>query len=105
MNKLAYRLMSAFVLFALTFGSYASAGASSAPIVAFPGAEGFGSQTIGGRSGQIIEVTNLNDSGAGSFRAAVSASGARIVVFKVSGIIQANSVIYINNPYLTFGAS
>jgi hypothetical protein len=68
---------------------------------AFPGAEGFGSETIGGRGGKIIEVTNLNDSGAGSFRDAVGASGARIVVFRVAGLISLKSQIAIANPYLT----
>ncbi len=54
---------------------------------AFPGAEGFGKYAIGGRAGQVIQVTNLNDDGLGSFRAACEAEGPRIVVFKVSGTI------------------
>ncbi len=70
-------------------------------IPSFPGAEGFGADTIGGREGAILKVTNLNDSGAGSFRAAVTASGARIVIFEVSGIIHLESSLAINNPYLT----
>lgn len=68
---------------------------------AFPGAEGFGSTTVGGRGGTVIKVTNLNDSGAGSFRAAVTASGPRIVVFTVYGEILVESMIDITNPYLT----
>lgn len=69
--------------------------------VAFPGAEGFGRFATGGRGGRVIYVTNLNDSGVGSFRAAVSASGPRIVMFKVSGVIELNSRISISNGNLT----
>lgn len=67
----------------------------------FPGAEGFAAGTAGGRGGTIIKVTNLNDSGAGSLRSALMASGPRIVVFEVAGSIQLQSEIYVNNPYLT----
>jgi hypothetical protein len=68
---------------------------------AFPGAEGFGKYTIGGRGGKVIEVTSLNDRGPGSFRAACEAEGPRTVVFRVSGTIPLESELEIKNPYIT----
>lgn len=61
-------------------------------LLAFPGAEGFGRYSIGGRGGEIYHVTNLNDSGPGSLRDAVSKSN-RIVVFDVCGVINLKSVL------------
>jgi len=69
--------------------------------LAFPGAEGFGRNATGGRGGKIIYVTNLNDSGTGSFREAVQASGPRMVLFRISGNIQLKSRLHITNGDLT----
>jgi hypothetical protein len=68
---------------------------------AFPGAEGFGAQSLGGRGGKVIFITNLNDSGLGSLRSSVETDGSRTVIFRVSGTIALKSAIVINKPYLT----
>jgi hypothetical protein len=68
---------------------------------AFAGAEGFGAFTPGGRGGKIIPVTNLNDSGPGSLRAAVETPGPRIVRFDVGGVIALKSTLHIREPFLT----
>lgn len=70
-------------------------GVHGAEIKAFPTAEGFGATTPGGRGGRVIYVTNLNDAGPGSLRAALEATGPRIVLFKVSGTIELSGNIHI----------
>ena len=68
--------------------------------LAFPGAMGWGSTAIGGRNGSVYHVTNLNDTGAGSLRDAVSQPN-RIVVFDVAGVIKINSrIVFAKNLYV-----
>lgn len=79
----------------------------AAPLRAFPGAEGFGADTPGGRGGDVRFVTNLEDNDerspvvAGSLREAIEAKGPRIVLFSVSGTIHLKQCLTINESYIT----
>ncbi len=73
--------------------------AQALPVI--PNLIGYGSDTPAGRGGKVIRVTNLNDSGTGSLKACTDASGPRVCVFEISGIIRAHADLIIRNPYLT----
>jgi hypothetical protein len=66
-----------------------------------PHYQGYGANTAGGRGGALYRVTNLNDSGPGSLRAALTATGPRFVIFEVSGTIATRSPIVISEPFVT----
>jgi len=89
-----------FALFVAVFSICWLVGTAGA-VPAFPGAEGFGAQAVGGRGGQVLFVTNLNDKGPGSLRAAVETDGPRTVIFRVSGTIALKSALVIRKPYIT----
>jgi hypothetical protein len=76
-----------------------------AAIPAFPGAQGGGMYSFGGRGGRVIVVTSLEDRGPGTFREACEAGGPRIVVFNVAGIIRLKEKILIRAPYVTIDGS
>jgi pectate lyase len=80
---------------------FALAAAAPAALPAFPGAEGAGALAKGGRGGRVIRVTTLDDSGAGSLRAAIEAKGPRIVVFDVGGTIQLKKPLVVRNGQIT----
>ena len=81
-----------------TSGAAGTTGAAGAtgPALAFPGAQGFGKMVTGARNGTVYHVTNLNDSGTGSFRDAVSSSN-RFVVFDVGGYIQLATAVSVKS--------
>ncbi|PRD49442.1 polysaccharide lyase [Sphingobacterium haloxyli] len=72
-----------------------------AEIPAFPGAEGGGKYSFGGRGGRVIVVTSLEDNGPGTLREACEQGGPRIIVFNVAGIIRLKTPLMIRAPYVT----
>jgi len=103
------RVAIAAVLWVLPGQGQASDGAASPTrLPAFPGAEGFGAYTPGGRGGKVLAVTNLLDYVPGkenpihgSFRAACNTRGPRIIVFRVAGLIELKATLVITEPFVT----
>lgn len=72
-----------------------------ADLKVFPGAEGFGTDTQGGRGGRICTVSNLNGDGNGSLRSCLESSGPRIVIFTTGGTIEVDETINVRDPYVS----
>jgi pectate lyase len=70
-------------------------------LAVFPGAEGFGTRTRAGRGGKVFAVTSLADSGPGTLRAALSDAAPKTVVFRVGGIIELKSHLFVAHPFVT----
>lgn len=92
----------AVTAFAVSLGAHPARGqAVETPTLAFPGAEGAGRHASGGRGGVVLRVTNLDDSGPGSLRAAVEAEGPRTVVFDIGGTIRLTAPLRIRRGRIT----
>ena len=86
---------------ATTPSTVATASTTEPALKAFPGAEGFGTDTPGGRGGEVCQVTNLENAGPGSLRYCTSQPKPRTVIFRVGGTITLETRLYIRHPYLT----
>ncbi|MCF8378743.1 MAG: T9SS type A sorting domain-containing protein [Bacteroidales bacterium] len=101
MNQRLQNLLKRLTLLALLF-SFANISLMEAQTLAFPGAEGFGAFSKGGRGGDVFIVTTLNDGGPGSLRTGIAtATGPRTIVFAVSGTIKLTSRLSVDKNYIT----
>jgi pectate lyase len=91
------RFLAAFLL----CGAGAAQAGDRTSATAFPGAEGAGAYALGGRGGQVLFVTNLDDAGPGSLRAAVEAKGPRTILFRVSGTIRLTKPLVVREGRVT----
>src|SRR5688572_19505048 len=88
-------------MFLTLFALASAAQAQPASLPAFPGAEGAGRLALGGRGGRVMRVVNLEDKGPGSLRAAVEASGPRIIIFDIGGTIRLEKPLVVRNGQVT----
>ena len=102
LKKIVCMVISAFMLVSLITVFDTSEVSAANTLPAFPGAEGGGMYATGGRGGRVVHVTNLNDSGSGSFRDAVGTSN-RIVVFDVGGTITLKSDVVVKGNVTILG--
>jgi hypothetical protein len=91
--------MTSLPLFAAALFAFGAGTAQAVPVI--PGAAGFGIETPAGRGGVVYKVTNLNASGAGSLKACIDGTTARICVFEVSGVIRLTTDLMIRNSKIT----
>ena len=97
---IAFLVAAAVVVATTGFVSRARPDATAA-VPAFPGAEGFGTATPGGRGGRVCTVTSLNNAGPGSLRSCVDMAGPRYVVFRTGGTIVLETRLNVTNPFIT----
>ncbi len=95
------RAMLVMVVIAATCNGARTSSTPTPSMASFPGAQGGGALSKGGRGGTVYPVTNLNDSGAGSLRACVEANRPRTCVFQTGGTIELLSSLKIANPFIT----
>jgi pectate lyase len=84
-----------------TPGAVGSQQDDSSSLPVFPGAEGFGTRTRAGRGGRTVAVTSLADAGPGTLRAALDDPSPKTVVFRVGGVIELRSHLFVNHPFVT----